>query len=268
MKVAILCGGKGTRMREETEFRPKPMVEIGGRPLLWHIMNIYAHYGFKDFIICLGYKGNMIKQYFLNYEAMNNDFTIQLGNRASIQYHNHSEADWLVTLVDTGLEAQTGIRVKKIERYIDGDTFMLTYGDGLSDINISRLLDCHKSHGKIGTVTGVHPPSRFGELVMKDNKVEQFSEKPQNMKGLINGGFFVLNRAFFDYLDDDEGCILEKKPLEKLAADGELVVYPHEGFWQCVDTYRELEVLNDMWRKSNAPWRFAEESRMEKSNVR
>jgi len=269
MKVAILCGGKGTRMREETEFRPKPMVEIGGRPLLWHIMNIYAYYGFKDFLICLGYKGNMIKQYFLNYEAMNNDFTIQLGNRTSIQYHNnHNEADWRVTLVDTGAEAQTGARLKKIESYIDSDTFMLTYGDGLSNINIKSLFEYHKSHGKIGTVTGVHPPSRFGELVMKDNRVEQFSEKPQTMKGLINGGFFVLNRAFFDYLDDDDGCILEKKPLEKLAADGELAVYSHEGFWQCVDTYRELEVLNDMLKSSNAPWLFAEERRMEVTNVR
>jgi glucose-1-phosphate cytidylyltransferase len=175
---------------------------------------------------------------------------------------------WHTTLVDTGAEAQTGARVKKIESYIDGDTFMLTYGDGLSNINIKRLLEYHKSHGKIGTVTGVHPSSRFGELVMRDNRVEQFSEKPQTIKGLISGGFFVLNRAFFDYLDNDDSCILEKKPLEKLAADGELAVYSHDGFWQCVDTYRELEVLNDMCRKSSAPWIFTEERRMDISNVR
>ncbi len=255
MKVVILCGGKGTRMREETEFRPKPMVEIGGRPLLWHIMHIYSNYGFKDFIICLGYKGNMIKQYFLNYEAMNNDFTIQLGNRTAIQYHNnHKEADWNVTLVDTGADSQTGARVKKIKSYIDGNTFMLTYGDGLSNVNIKDLLEYHKSHGKIGTMTGVHPPSRFGELLLKENRVELFNEKPQTMKGLVNGGFFVFNKSFFDYLDNDEGCILEKKPLEDLSASGELMVYPHESFWQCVDTYRELEMLNNMWKSSDAPW--------------
>lgn len=259
MKVVILCGGKGTRMREETEFRPKPMVEIGGRPLLWHIMHIYSNYGFKDFIICLGYKGNMIKQYFLNYEAMNNDFTIQLGNRTGIQYHNnHKEADWNVTLVDTGADSQTGARVKKVKSYIDGNTFMLTYGDGLSNVNIKDLLEYHKSHGKIGTMTGVHPPSRFGELVLKENRVELFSEKPQAMKGLVNGGFFVFNKSFFDYLDNDESCILEKKPLEDLSAGGELMVYPHEGFWQCVDTYRELEMLNNMWKSSDAPWLLGE----------
>lgn len=259
MKTVILCGGKGTRMREETEFRPKPMVEIGGRPLLWHIMNIYAHYSFKDFVVCLGYKGSMIKQYFLNYEAMNNDFSIQLGSRTAIQYHNnHNEADWRVTLIDTGAEAQTGARVKKIESYIDTDVFMLTYGDGLSNINIKNLLEYHKSHGKIGTVTGVHPPSRFGELVMKSDRVESFSEKPKTINGLISGGFFVFNRSIFDYLEDEDGCILEKRPLENLSSDGELMVYPHEGFWQCVDTYRELEMLNDMWKSSNAPWFFAE----------
>ncbi|MDD4409975.1 MAG: glucose-1-phosphate cytidylyltransferase [Candidatus Pacebacteria bacterium] len=259
MKVVILCGGKGTRMREETEFRPKPMVEIGGRPLLWHIMHIYSNYGFKDFIICLGYKGNMIKQYFLNYEAMNNDFTIQLGNRSGIQYHNnHKEADWNVTLVDTGADSQTGARVKKVKSYIDDNTFMLTYGDGVSNVNVRELLEYHKSHGKIGTMTGVHPPSRFGELLLKENRVELFNEKPQTMKGLVNGGFFVFNKSFFDYLDNDEGCILEKKPLEELSVQGELMVFPHEGFWQCVDTYRELEMLNNMWKSSDAPWLLGE----------
>lgn len=259
MKVVILCGGKGTRMREETEFRPKPMVDIGGRPLLWHIMQIYSRYGFKDFIICLGYKGNMIKQYFLNYEAMNNDFTIQLGSREAIQYHNnHNEADWRVTLVNTGDDSQTGARVKRVERYIDDDTFMLTYGDGVSNINIRNLLEYHRAHGKIGTMTGVHPPSRFGELVLKQNQVELFSEKPQTMKGLVNGGFFVFNKPIFDYLDDDDGCILEKKPLEELSIKGELIAYPHEGFWQCVDTYRELEMLNNIWKTSRPPWLLGE----------
>jgi len=256
MKVVILCGGKGTRLREETEYRPKPMVRIGDKPILWHIMKIYAHYGFKDFIICLGYKGDMIKEYFLNYEAMSNDFTIPLGNYNNIQIHsNHQERDWFVTLADTGEEAQTGARVKRIEKYIDGDLFMLTYGDGVANINIKELLEYHKSHGKIGTMTGVHPSSRFGELVIKDNKIEVFNEKPQVTEGLINGGFFVFNKKFFKYLKEDDNCYLEKEPLENLAADEELMVYPHDGFWQCVDTYRELELLNNLWKSRNPPWK-------------
>ena len=256
MKVVILCGGRGTRLREETEYRPKPMVQVGGRPILWHIMKIYAHYGFKDFIICLGYKGDMIKEYFLNYEAMNNDFTIPLGNYSNIQYHsNHQERDWRVTLADTGEETQTGARVEKIENYIDGDLFMLTYGDGVANINIKDLVEYHKSHGKIGTMTGVHPSSRFGELVIRDNKIEVFNEKPQVTEGLINGGFFVFNKTFFKYLQEDDNCYLEKEPLENLAAEGELMVYPHEGFWQCVDTYRELELLNNLWKFRNPPWK-------------
>jgi glucose-1-phosphate cytidylyltransferase len=256
MKVVILCGGRGTRLREETEYRPKPMVQVGGRPILWHIMKIYAHHGFKDFIICLGYKGDMIKEYFLNYEAMNNDFTIPLGSYNNIQIHsNHQERDWRVTLADTGEEAQTGARVKKIENYIDGDLFMLTYGDGVANINIKDLVEYHKSHGKIGTMTGVHPSSRFGELVIKDNKIEVFNEKPQVTEGLINGGFFVFNKTFLKYLQEDDNCYLEKEPLENLAVEGELMVYPHESFWQCVDTYRELELLNDVWKSRNPPWK-------------
>ena len=256
MKVVILCGGMGTRLREETEYRPKPMVQVGGRPILWHIMKIYAHYGFKDFIICLGYKGDMIKEYFLNYEAMNNDFTIPLDNYSNIQYHsNHQERDWCVTLADTGEETQTGARVKRIENYIDGDLFMLTYGDGVANINIKDLVEYHKSHGKIGTMTGVHPSSRFGELVIKDDKIVLFNEKPQVKEGLINGGFFVFNKKIFKYLKEDDNCYLEKEPLENLAADGELMVYPHDGFWQCVDTYRELELLNNVWKSRNPPWK-------------
>ena len=255
IKVVILCGGLGTRLREETEYRPKPMVQVGGRPILWHIMKIYAHYGFKDFVICLGYKGNMIKEYFLNYEAMNNDFTMQLGNRNSTQFHsNHQEKDWCVTLVDTGEEAQTGARVKRIEKYIDGDLFMLTYGDGVANINIEDLLKYHKSHGKIGTMTGVHPSSRFGELVIKNKQIIEFTEKPQIGEGLINGGFFVFNKNFFNQLKEDDNCILEQEPLRNLAVDGELMVYPHDGFWQCVDTYRELEILNNLWESPNPPW--------------
>ncbi|VVB69346.1 Bifunctional protein GlmU [uncultured archaeon] len=256
MRAVILCGGKGTRLREETEFRPKPMVHVGNKPVLWHIMKTYSHYGYNDFIICLGYKGNMIKEYFLNYEAMNNDFTIILGNRERIRFHNnHLEKGWIVTLADTGENAQTGARVKKIERYIAEDTFMLTYGDGVANINIKNLADYHKSHGKIATMTGVHPSSRFGEISIEENRVMQFHEKPQTLSGLINGGYFVFNKQFFKYLAEDDNCILEKEPLENLAADGELMVYPHEGFWQCVDTYRELEQLNAQWRSPNPPWK-------------
>lgn len=256
MKAVILCGGKGTRLKEETEVRPKPMVQIGNRPVLWHIMKTYAHYGFKDFVICLGYKGHMIKEYFMNYEMMNNDFTVQLGNRDKIQAHSdHEENDWTVTLADTGEEAQTGARVKKIEKYISEDSFMMTYGDGVSDINIKELVDFHNSHGKIGTMTAVHPPSRFGELTIEGNQVIEFTEKPQTKEGLISGGFFVFNKEFFEYLTDDDSCILEKEPLEKLAADGELMIYNNEKFWQCVDTYRELELLNNLWKKDNPPWK-------------
>lgn len=256
MKVVILCGGKGTRLREETEYRPKPMVQIGNRPVLWHIMKIYANYGFKDFVICLGYKGNMIKEYFLNYEMMNNDFTIQLGNRKNVEIHgNHHESDWNVTLADTGEESQTGTRVKKIEKYIDEDIFLMTYGDGVADINIKELVEFHKSHGKIGTMTGVHPSSRFGEFTMDGDRVVEFNEKPQTKEGLINGGFFVFNKEFFNYLSYDEDCILERKPLEDLAAEGELMLYNNTGFWQCVDTYRELEVMNRLWKEGNAPWK-------------
>jgi len=257
MKVVILAGGLGTRLREETEYRPKPMVQIGTKPILWHIMKIYDHYGFHDFVICLGYKGNMIKDYFLNYEIMNSDFTVNLGNRHTITLHNdHTERDWNVTLAETGEKSQTGARVKKIEKYIDGDTFMLTYGDAVSDINITNLLAYHKSHGKIGTVTGVHPASRFGELCIDAHCVKRFSEKPQTKEGFVSGGFFVFNKEFFSYLDNSDGCVLEKEPVEKLSADNELMVYPHEGYWQCCDTYRELEILNNLWNHPNPPWKL------------
>ncbi len=257
MKVVILCGGKGTRLREETEYRPKPMVNIGGRPILWHIMKTYAKYGFKDFVLCLGYKGDMIKEYFLNYETMNNDFTINLGDHNKIKlYNNHHEHDWNVTLVNTGEEAMTGARVKRIENFIDGDTFLLTYGDGVANINIADLVKYHQSHGKIGTMTGVHPSSRFGELNINDNnQITSFNEKPQTMDGLINGGYFVFNTQFFDYLRQEDDCVLEKEPLEKLVHGSQLMVYSHSGYWQCMDTFREFELLNTLWKSNNAPWR-------------
>ena len=260
MKVIILFGGRGTRLKEETEVRPKPLVEIGSKPILWHIMKIYAHYGFKDFILCLGYKGNMIKEYFLNYEAMNNDFTIKLGKHHDIKFYGaHFEKGWNITLVNTGEDAQTGARVKRIEKYIDEETFMLTYGDGVGNINIKELFEFHKSHGKIGTITGVHPPSRFGELSIKDYQVLKFAEKPQVREGLINGGFFVFKKEFFKYLWKEDNCYLEKEPLGRLTQEEELAVFPHDDFWQCVDTYRELEILNNLWRSKNPPWKVWKE---------
>ncbi len=256
MKVVILCGGRGTRLKEETEYRPKPMVTIGGKPILWHIMKIYAHYGFKDFILSLGYKGEMIKEYFLNYEAMNNDFTVCLGKHNTIKCHTgHKEVDWNVTLVDTGESAGTGGRIKGVEAYIDTDTFMATYGDGVSNVNISELVAFHKAHGKIGTMTGVHPASRFGEVKTSANgQIQHFHEKPQVGEGLINGGFFVFERKFLEYLSNGD-CILEGEPMRELTQDAELMAYRHDGFWQCVDTYRELELLNSMWKESNSPWK-------------
>jgi len=256
MKAVILCGGLGTRLREETEYRPKPMVQIGTRPILWHIMKIYSHYGFNEFVICLGYKGHMIKDFFLNYEVMNSDITVSLGNCNDITLHNdHHERDWVVTLAETGEKAMTGARIKKIEKYIDGDTFMLTYGDAVADIDIRKLLDFHREHGKTGTVTGVHPPSRFGELYVKNNQVKRFSEKPQIHEGYINGGFFVLDKDIFSYIDDSEDCIFEREPMERLSSANQLMIHPHEGFWQCCDTFRELELLNELWNQANPPWK-------------
>ncbi len=256
VKVVILCGGKGTRLREETELKPKPLIEIGHRPILWHIMKSYAYFGFTDFVLCVGYKGSMIKDYFLNYEAMNNDFTVCLGQKNKIKFHtNHRECGWNVTVVDTGDDTQTGARVKKVEKYIDTDTFMLTYGDGVCDVNIKELLKFHQQQNKIGTVTGVHPSSRFGELIIEGKSVKDFSEKPQTTKGFINGGFFVFEKKFFDYLDSEENCLLERQPLEDLANDKQLSVYLHEGFWQCMDTRREMDMLNKMWEDNKAPWK-------------
>ncbi len=255
MKVVILCGGQGTRLREETEIKPKPMVEVGGMPILWHIMKTYAHYGFKEFILCLGYKGNVIKEYFYNYEMLSNDFTIELGAKDIKVHPRHSEHGWNITLVGTGLKTMTGARVKRIERFIKEDMFMLTYGDGVTDINIHKLLEYHKSHGKIGTVTGVSPPSRYGELLIRKDQVLSFNEKPTSNDNSINGGYFVFNRKLFDYLKNEDNCILEREPLEMLAKERELQVYQHTGFWQCMDTYRDYKYLNEIWDKGNPPWK-------------
>jgi glucose-1-phosphate cytidylyltransferase len=253
--VVILAGGQGTRLREETEYRPKPMVDIGGRPIIWHIMKLYAHYGFNRFILCLGYRGNMIKEYFLNYEAMNNDFTIQLGVQSCVSYHSsHNEQDFTVTLADTGQDTMTGSRIKRIQRYIDTDTFMVTYGDGVGNINIQALLKAHHDHQRLATVTAVKPISRFGMLDLdKDNQVTKFAEKPQ-VNSRTSAGFFVFNRGVFDYLSDDPSCTLENEPLEKLTRDEQLVAYPHDGFFYAMDTYRDYLVLNELWKNGNAPW--------------
>ncbi len=256
MKAVILCGGMGTRLKEETEYKPKPMVEIGEMPMIWHIMKIYSHFGISKFVLCLGYKGSMIKDYFFNYEMRNSDFTIHLEDR-KINIHNQpTEKSWEITLAETGANAMTGSRVKRIEQYIDEDVFLLTYGDGLSNVNINSLLEFHRSHGKIGTVTGVHPPSRFGELSIENNTVVNFNEKPQlHSGGLISGGFFVFNKKFFKYLSSAENCILERDPMEKLASEGQLMVYKHSGFWQCMDTYRDFEFLNKKWIENKAEWK-------------
>jgi glucose-1-phosphate cytidylyltransferase len=256
MKVVVLCGGLGTRLREETEFRPKPMVEIGGRPILWHIMKMYAHYGMREFVLCLGYRGNMIKDYFLNYEAMNNDFRISLGCKSHIEFMGaHQEQDFTVTLADTGLETMTGGRLQRVARYLkDDDTFLLTYGDGLSDVNIHSLIEFHKSHGKAATVTSVPPISRFGVLETDPRgQVQRFAEKPK-ANGLISAGFFVFNRRIFDYLTGPE-CILEREPMERLAREGELMAYRHDGFFFAMDTFREYQYLNELWASAKTPWK-------------
>jgi glucose-1-phosphate cytidylyltransferase len=252
MKVVILCGGKGTRMREETEFKPKPLVEIGGMPVLWHIMKIYSHYGFDEFVLCLGYKGKMIKEYFMHFEWLANDFTLELGKgKGRVTHHAHSLNDWSITFVDTGEETETGGRIKRIEKYIDGDEFLLTYGDGVADVNLRELYAFHQSHKKVVTVTGIHPPSRFGILDVKEGVAQSFREKPF-LEGLVNGGFMVCNRRIFDYLD--ENCVLEQGPLKALASENELAVYEHSGFWQCMDTFKEVETFNRQWAAGQKPW--------------
>ncbi len=256
MKCVILCGGIGTRLREETEYKPKPMVEIGEKPILWHIMKLYAHYGIKDFVLSVGYKGEIIKEYFYNYEILSNDFTIELGNKENIEIHsNNTEKNWRITLADTGDKTLKGARLKRVQKYIKDDQFMMTYGDGVANIDIESLLEFHLNHGKLATVTGINPASRFGELKIKGNQVESFSEKPKDGDGLINGGFFVFNRDIFDYLSEDENCDLEIGALEKIAAEGQLMVYKHREFWACMDTIRDMEYLNKLWKEGQAGWK-------------
>ena len=255
MKVVILAGGYGTRIRDVADNIPKPMIPIGPYPILWHIMKTYAHFGHQDFIICLGYKGEIIKDFFLNYEARTKDFTISLGKQNVIEFHtDHDESDWNVTLADTGLKSMTGARIAQIKKYVGNEDFMLTYGDGVGDIDIDALLKFHRAHGKTLTVTGVRPPGRFGELMNIDGLVTEFNEKPQATGGRISGGYFVANARLFDYLDDRDDLVFEEEPMRKLVADRELMVYEHNKFWQPMDTSREYSLLNDLYVKGKAPW--------------
>jgi glucose-1-phosphate cytidylyltransferase len=254
MKAVLLAGGLGTRLREETEFKPKPMVEVGGRPVIWHIMKNLAESNIRDFVVATGYRSDVIKEYFLNYEARNNDFTVALGSGQPVQFHDeHDESHWNVTVAFTGESTMTGGRVNKVRKYVNNERFLCTYGDGVADVNAEELLDFHRSHGKIATVTTVQPLSRFGVMeISSDGLVTQFREKPK-VEGWINIGYFIFEPEIFDYLDDD--CVLEEAPLAALAKDQELVAYRHENFWQPMDTYREAQALNEMWSTGRAPWK-------------
>lgn len=253
MKVIILAGGFGTRLSEYTETIPKPMVTVGGRPILWHIMRSYAHFGHKDFYLALGYKAEVIKEYFLHYRSLNADFTVDLSS-GMVEPHRAEDTDWRVTLVQTGLESMTGGRVKRLQSFIGNETFMLTYGDGVADVDLGALLEFHKSHGKMVTVSAVRPSARFGELEMQDQQVITFQEKPQTGQGWINGGYFIIEPEFFDLIEGDE-MILEREPLEKAASMGELMAYQHDGYWQCMDTKRDRDHLEELWAKDRAPWK-------------
>lgn len=255
MKVLILAGGLGSRLSEETSSRPKPMVEIGGKPILWHIMKQYSYYGFNDFVILCGYKGYMIKSYFANYYRHMADMTVDMANN-SIEYHKNHAEPWKITLIDTGLETMTGGRIKRVKDYVGSEPFMLTYGDGVASININDLYKFHQNHGKVITMTSVQPEGRFGALVINNEyKVTDFKEKPNGDGAWINAGFFVCNPAVFDYLENDQ-TIFERQPLENLAKDGELFTFRHTGFWKPMDTLRDKNELEEMWRSNNAPWKI------------
>ena len=263
MQVVILCGGQGTRIRDVADDIPKPMIPVGGRPILWHIMKGYARHGLTDFVVCLGYKSWVIKRYFLDYHLAAADFTLNLGDPDSLRLQGPpAEEHWQVTLAETGIDAMTGCRVKRVEKHLSGDTFLLTYGDGVSDVDVGKLLAFHRSHGKLGTVTAVRPPSRFGEIDLEGPRVTDFSEKPVTARGWINGGFFVFSRRFLERLQDDPVLVLEQAPLRQLAADGELMAYRHDGFWQPMDSSRDYKYLNDLWDRGAAPWKTWQEPRL------
>lgn len=258
-KAVILCGGQGTRIRDVADNLPKPMIPIGDRPVLWHIMKTYAYYGIKDFVLCLGYRSWNIKEFFLNYPVYSSDFTVTLGPERCTEFHSSIGEDWRVTLAETGGDTQTGGRIYRVRKYVqDCDLICLTYGDGVADLDIARLIAFHRSHGRVGTVTGVRPPGRFGVMGTKSTDtvpiVHKFEEKPQTNQGWINGGFFVFDHRLWDYLSDDAGLVFEAEPLQSMAADGELVMYEHTGFWQPMDTYREWTLLNELWASGEAPW--------------
>ena len=254
MKVVLLAGGFGTRISEESHLKPKPMIEIGNMPILWHIMKSYSKYGYNDFVICCGYKQYVIKEYFANYYLHNCDITFDFRDGNNIEIHNNMSDPWKVTLVDTGLNTMTGGRIKRVRKYLNDEPFMVTYGDGVSDINISELVSFHEKHGKIGTMSAVQPEGRFGVLDIENNQINAFREKSKDDSGWINCGFMVMNPEIFDYIEGDT-TVFEKEPLEGLARDGQLMAYKHDGFWQCMDTLRDKEKLEKMWSSNNAPWK-------------
>lgn len=257
-KAVILAGGKGTRIAEETHNKPKPMIEIGARPILWHIMKTYDYHGIREFVICLGYKGYQIKEYFMNYAAFRSDITVDTSsnNEANITFHRNDSEDWKITLANTGEDTMTGGRIKKIGKYLNPDEpFCLTYGDGVSDINIAESIDFHNGHGKLATVSGVRPNARFGALELSGNEVVSFKEKPEEEGGFINGGYFVLSPKVLDYIKDDDQVIWEKEPLENITNEGEMAAFLHEGFWQPMDTLRDHTYLSDLWEQHKAPWK-------------
>jgi glucose-1-phosphate cytidylyltransferase len=266
MKVVILAGGFGTRLAEETHLKPKPMVEVGDRPILWHIMKHYAHFGFDEFVIALGYKGDQIKRYFLDYNILSNDLTVDLRN-GEVRVQSRERDEWVVELVDTGLNTMTGGRIKRLAERLGNETFMLTYGDGVSDVDLDALLDFHRSHGRLATLTAVRPSARFGRLDLEGDSIAEFSEKPKLGEGWINGGFFVLEPGVIDYIDADDTS-WEREPLERIARDGQLMAFRHDSFWQCMDTVRDRTSLESLWQSGEAPWqvwRFPHEGLADRS---
>ena len=255
MKVGILAGGHGTRLAEETEIKPKPMVEIGGRPILWHIMMHYSCFGYRDFVVALGYKGEVIKRYMVDYCSLNSNLTVNLKAGRVDLHDTDGIQDWTIQLIDTGLHTMTGGRIKRLQPYVGDETFMLTWGDGVSTVDLNRLLAFHRAHGRLATMTAVRPPARYGHLEFEGDRIREFTEKPQTAEGWINGAFFVVEPQVFDYIDGDD-TQFEKEPLERLAADGELMAYKHDGFWQCMDTRRDKYVLEKLWDSGEAPWKI------------